>query len=376
VAAAVRAVPASVLVASRAPVAPPVISDAPPVRGAEIDIPAGTLRAGSPTGSRDRDPTHEADDIAVTLGAFQIDALPYPNDPALAPRTGVNRREASALCAAEGKRLCSELEWERACKGDENATYPALTDDFDAARCKSDLRACRSAWGVFALGAFGREWTASDVTLGLGDTLRSAVVRGASPGAQLRQHRCAARDAATPDSKGSSLTFRCCRGAPNTASYPVEPERPQFAERTLSKEALANILQSLPAMRDVADTFRLVSAREIDQGLEDAHTSRMRMAPWVVAPSALAWSPMHGEEVLVLSGDTPRGALLIALYPLADGSYSLIGSLESAEEHTPFVVGYKPDAPTELLFSTCWGCGGEGGAIMAGEDARIAIQPR
>ena len=142
------------------------------------------------------------------------------------------------------------------------------------------------------------------------------------------------------------------------------------------KEALAKILQSLPAMRDVADTFRLVSRREIDQGLEDAHTSRMRMAPWVVAPSALAWSPVHGEEVLVLSGDTPRGALLIALYPLADGSYSLIGSLESAEEHTPFVVGYKPDAPTELLFSTCWGCGGEGGAIMAGEDARIAIQPR
>jgi len=356
----------------------PIANEKAPEKGVEIEVAAGSLRVGSPTGSRDRDPTQEADDIALSLGAFRIDALPYPNDPAQAPRTDTNRKQAADLCAAEGKRLCSELEWERACKGDENAMYPAPTNDFDPARCKADLKACRSPWGVFALGVYGREWTSSDVTFGLGDTLRTAVVRGASasPTTTARQYRCASRDAATPDSKGSSLTFRCCRGPVNDAKYPVEPERPQFEEQKLSKEALTKILTSVPAMRDVAETFRLFSAREIDQGLEDAHTSRMRMAPWIAAPSALAWSPVHGEQVLVLTGDTPKGALLIALYPLRDGSYTLIGSLESAQEHLPFVVGYKPDAPKELLFSTCWGCGGEGGAISAGEDARIAIQPR
>ncbi len=359
-----------------APGAAPLPSETLPVKGVEIEVAAGTLRVGSPTGSRDRDPTQEADDIALTMNAFRIDALPYPNDPGHAPRTDVNRREAAALCEADGKRLCSELEWERACKGDENSTYPALTNDFDPVRCKADLKACRSPWGVFALGVFGREWTSSDITLGLGDTMRTAVVRGASGGALVKQHRCASRDAATPDSKGSSLTFRCCRGALNDGKYPVEPERPQFEERKLSKDALRKILTSLPAMRDVAEIFRLFSAREVDQGLEEAHTSRMRMAPWIAAPSALAWSPVHGDEVLVLSGDTPNGALLIAVYPLRDGSYSLIGSLQSAQEHAPFVVGYKPDAPKELLFSTCWGCGGEGGAISAGEDARIAIEPR
>ena len=345
-------------------------------RGQEVQIGAGTLRVGSPTGSRDRDPSREADDVVVALGAFAIDALPYPNDPALAPRTDVSRAEAAQLCAAEGKRLCSELEWERACKGDENLAYPALSHDFDPARCKADVNACRSPFGVFALGAFGREWTDGNVTRGLGDSLRTAVVRGAGPGAKVTQHRCAARDAATPDSKGSSLTFRCCRGPANNVAYPQEPERARFAEKSLSRDELASLLKSQPALRDVVDTFRLFSAREIDEGLEAAHTSRMRMAPWLAAASVLVWSPVHGEEVWVLSGDTRRGAMLIALYALADHQFSLIGSLESRKEHAPFVVGYKPDAPEELLFSTCWGCGGEGGAIKLGQDSRVAIEPR
>lgn len=345
-------------------------------RGREIEIPAGTLRAGSPTGTRERNPSSEADDVSIALGAFHIDALPYPNDPALPPRGDVNRSEAGQLCAAEGKRLCSELEWERACKGDENLIYPAMSHDFDPAGCKADLNACQSPFGVFALGALGREWTSSDTTRGLGDSLRTAVVRGASTSAAVAQHRCAARDAATPDSKSGTLIFRCCRGAANKATYPDEAERPPFVEKALPPQALASLLKSLPAMREVAEQFRLFSAADFDLSLQAAHSSRARMAPWVAAPAALAWSPVHGEEVLVLTGDTPRGALLIAMYALADGRYSLIGSLESAREHTPFVVAYKPDAPRELLFSTCWGCGGEGGALTLGEDARVTLEPR
>ncbi len=356
--------------------AAPIVQEAVLTRGREIAVPAGKLRAGSPTGTKDRDPSHEADDVAIALGAFKIDALPYPNDPAQAFRSDVDRSEASALCAAEGKRLCSELEWERACKGDENLAYPALANEFDPARCKASLGACRSAFDVLALGALGREWTDSKVTRGLGDTLRTAVVRGAGPGAKPAQHRCAARDAATPDSKSRSLLFRCCRGERNNLTYPEEAERERFVEKTLSREKLAEVLKSMPALSDVAEIFRLFSAKELDQGLDRARTSRARMAPWVAAPSMLVWSPVHGEEVWVLSGDTPRGALLIVLYPLRDGSYTLIGSFETAQEHAPFVIGYKPDAPKELLFSTCWGCGGEGGAISLGEDARITIAPR
>ena len=122
----------------------------------------------------------------------------------------VNREEASGLCEAQGKRLCSEFEWERACKGDVDREYPAAR--FDAVACARDVGACASPNGVFALGTQGREWTSSKAGRGLGDAMRSAVVRGAVKDAPATAHRCAARDAATPDSRSDSLLFRCCRG--------------------------------------------------------------------------------------------------------------------------------------------------------------------
>jgi hypothetical protein len=32
--------------------------------------------------------------------------------------------------------------------------------------------------------------------------------------------------------------------------------------------------------------------------------------------------------------------------------------------------------PGEVLFSSCWGCGGEGGALSLGEDSRVQIVQR
>ena len=69
-----------------------------------------------------------------------------------------------------------------------------------------------------------------------------------------------ARDAATPDSKSDSLLFRCCSGERNAASYPVEAERERFVEKTLSREKLVSMLQSIPALHDIAEVFRLSSA--------------------------------------------------------------------------------------------------------------------
>src|SRR5690349_1560554 len=90
--------------ATPAPVAVPA--------GEEIAVPAGTHAAGSMPGTLGRDPGSEADLIAVDVPAFSIDRLPYPNDPSLPARTGVDRTEAARLCDADGKRLCEELEWE------------------------------------------------------------------------------------------------------------------------------------------------------------------------------------------------------------------------------------------------------------------------
>ncbi len=350
---------------------------APPLRaGLEIEVPAGRLRVGSATASTPRDPAREADGVALELPAFFIDALPHPNDPSKPVTTGVDRKEAARLCTTQGKRLCHELEWERACKGDENAIYPVLGREFDALRCRVELSSCASATGTYAMGALGREWTASPTTRGLGDSLRTAVVRGAATEAPAVSHRCAARDAATPDSKSSTLTFRCCRGPTPALSYPEEPARPAVAPLALDRDALRTLLASLPQTKDLGERFVPSSEADVDASLRAARSSRSRMAPWIATGSLLAWSPVHGEEVWVLSGDTPEGALLIAIYPGREGPPIVIGSLLARNEHAAFVVAHKPDMPRELLFSTCWGCGGEGGALTLRDDGSIALEAR
>lgn len=40
------------------------------------------------------------------------------------PQAYVNRAESQAACAAAGKRLCTLAEWQRACRGARNTTYP------------------------------------------------------------------------------------------------------------------------------------------------------------------------------------------------------------------------------------------------------------
>ena len=87
-----------------APEAPP-LDDGSPV----VTIPAGTVLVGSRSGSVGRNATAEADLVAVELPAFSIDRRPYPNDPDRPPMTNVDRRQATQLCEAEGKRLCIDI---------------------------------------------------------------------------------------------------------------------------------------------------------------------------------------------------------------------------------------------------------------------------
>ncbi len=55
---------------------------------------------------------------------FCIDEYEYPNKKGERPRVMFRFPEAQHLCAAEGKRVCTETEWTTACEGPEYKPYP------------------------------------------------------------------------------------------------------------------------------------------------------------------------------------------------------------------------------------------------------------
>ena len=86
-------------------------------------IPGGALVAGTPPDARPRKVDEEMPGEQVILHGYYVDVFPYPNEEGAIPLTNVSQSEAQALCSERSKRLCTELEWERACKGPQNHPY-------------------------------------------------------------------------------------------------------------------------------------------------------------------------------------------------------------------------------------------------------------
>src|SRR5258708_21612881 len=166
--------------------APNAIAPGAPRKGM-VWISPGVLRAGTGLEEVPRIADAELPGVEVPLGGFYVDVLPWPNEAGAIPTTNVTREEAKRLCEGKSKRLCSELEWERACKGPDNARYEygatydprvcgagAPTDDAPP-RPSGERPACRSAFGARDLHGGAREWT--DSAWGRGSTRELGVLR-------------------------------------------------------------------------------------------------------------------------------------------------------------------------------------------------------
>ena len=106
--------------------------------------------------------------------------------------------------------MCSEDEWEKACKGPGNARWP-YGNVFDANACNTEddtgedrvispsgrFAKCRSGFGVADLSGNASEWTSEK------------VIKGGSFGRADFAVRCSARQAGT-GGKSSEVGFRCC----------------------------------------------------------------------------------------------------------------------------------------------------------------------
>ncbi len=345
-----------------------------PTDGAVVRIPAGQLHVGSRPGRPHRRPPVEADLSPVSIPAYDIDALPYPNDPARPAQLVGTRNEAAQLCEARGRRLCHELEWERACRGDGLDPF-AVGASLDLARCVNDPLACPSSVGVFDLGVRAPEWTASDADERLASLERTAVARGGRASHSLAAHRCGTRHAVNPAGGGRALGFRCCGGDAPDLSYPDVGLRRTFRDLELDQSRYREVLASIPELARFADAFvayaEIAATRALTRGGASADS-----VLWDVAPGPFAWSPTPGEEVWIIAGRSGEVSLLAALYPNPDGTFHHAASFIFAEAETPIAVLRTRSERSQLQWTTCWSCGGESGTVSFTDEARIVIAQR
>lgn len=340
-----------------------------PARTGELrEVPTGGFRAGSTPGEPGRRPELEPRLSEVELGGFRIDRLPYPNDPAVPPRTGVTREEAARLCGERGARLCTELEWERACKGPDSEVFPS-GETFEP-RCAKEPATCASGFDVLGMGTALREWTSSDIAPGTPRAL--AALRGAPASAPAEAHRCAARTGIAADSREADLGFRCCSGPPNARQVPEPALGVAYQKVKLGADRLAALLGAEPVTKELAKDVKYF--REPDSAETVLARGPGDKKGFSFTTSPLLWNPVPGAELLVVSGRSGEStSFVVAFHALGKDSYRLAGSFVMKNEPGPVALAYTDDIRPRLHFSTCWGCPGETGKILFRRPERVAI---
>lgn len=337
-----------------------------PLANERVDIAGGSFEVGSRPGDAGRNPELEPRLSSIELGPFQIDRLPYPNDPKQGPRTGVTREEAKRACAERGERLCTELEWERACKGPKSNSFENGAT-FDP-RCSVNPEACASGFDVLGLGSSLREWVASEVP---GKEGARALFRGAAANAAGPEHRCAARHTIDADSKADDLGFRCCKGAPNAAIVPEPKLGDTFAHGKIAADRLEKVFAGDPHTSAITGVkfYREPDAANtvVSRGPGDKKGFEFTVAP-------LVWRPVAGAEFLVVSGKSGDNSAFVAvLYVLGEDDYAVAASFLMKGEPGPVALAYSDSIRVRLHWSTCWGCPGETGKILFRPPENVVI---
>ena len=328
---------------------------AAPGAGKTLDIPAGPFASGSTPGEEGRDPTVEPALVDVTLGAFSIDALPFPNDPARPAKLGTAIDEAVRLCRDRGARLCTELEWERACKGPEGDAF--ATGARWNPQCKKEPARCASGFGVRGLGA-ATELTESRFASAEGEG--PPVARGAA-------HRCGARTRAAV----AESMFRCCTGPSNAAKVAPIETKPGFKKTAIEPSQLAKIFAQVPELLRIGRDLRYFTEGDIKAMKERTGAAHEGIT---FQTSPVLWSPETGAELLVAAGRGKTMSFVVALWTLPGDRYKFGSAFLMLNDLSPVALAFEPSHRKELRWTSCWGCPGEQGLVSyRPEDHRVVI---
>lgn len=206
------------------------IASSPSCPDGMMRIPEGPFLMGDTSGFGylDEYPLHE-----VFLDAFCMDVYEYPNQASAIPSHGLTWVEADALCVSLGKRLCTEAEWEKACKGPMGYVYP-YGDIYNDVLCWTSMgyndgapeasggrSRCTTPYGLFDMSGNAWEWvgdfydaeyySSSPNENPTGPDLgAAAVMRGGAWFHSGLATRCSFRGAYSPEGTIMGAGARCC----------------------------------------------------------------------------------------------------------------------------------------------------------------------
>lgn len=165
----------------------------------------------------------------VRVDNFYIDIYEYPNQQGALPQVGITFSEAESLCSALDKRLCTELEWQRAATGPANMPY-GYGPSFESGRCNTPTSAngtwsggaslapcgsfgeCKNAYGIHDMIGNVWEWTSTWYS----PQQQWRIVRGGSYFHSANWARTDTRYGRYLDGQYrlDLVGFRCCRSLP------------------------------------------------------------------------------------------------------------------------------------------------------------------
>ncbi|MBE4753714.1 SUMF1/EgtB/PvdO family nonheme iron enzyme [Corallococcus sp. ZKHCc1 1396] len=181
-------------------------------------VSGGAFKRGST--KEDRVSSGSSDELpleSVMVGSFCVDEFEFPNTPGRLPRVSVSLLDAKSLCEGAEKRLCSEDEWEKACKGPGSARFSRGEENPTACNAGTGASGKLAHSGAFPachhseflpsdMSGNAAEWTDTQFKKGGTDM----TIKGGSFSGSSDSSRCAARKQGAPELKAPDLGFRCC----------------------------------------------------------------------------------------------------------------------------------------------------------------------
>jgi formylglycine-generating enzyme required for sulfatase activity len=153
--------------------------------------------------------------VTVNVNAFCIDKYEYPNVLGADPVVEKTWYEAHELCKSKGKRLCTEYEWEHACRGKYNFLYP-YGNQYQSGKCNTEGRKAKRAGDfvdchgksmIYDMSGNINEWTGSNWDA----NISNKVIRGGGWFSGQKESRCTLRFSNRQNTRAKPIGFRCCK---------------------------------------------------------------------------------------------------------------------------------------------------------------------